>query len=71
MKDNEVNELINNIKETSKAIQKYEVKLTVDDFVFNGVVPFDLFIKENEVTATLYDTSYEEAEKKVYEFFGK
>ena len=39
-----------------------------EDFCFNGVVPFDLTIKNNVITAKVWALTHEEALEKITEY---
>ena len=41
-----------------------------DDFRFNGVVPFDLQIKDSIITAKVWAVDFDEAAKRLDEYLG-
>lgn len=46
----------------AKQLNEFTVTTTVpEDFVFNGVVPFDMQIKEGEIEAKVFAVTFEEA----------
>lgn len=42
-----------------------------EDFMFQGVVPYDMQINNKTATVTLLALTYEEAQEKVFEYFYK
>jgi hypothetical protein len=41
-----------------------------DDFRFNGVVPFDMQIKDSIITAKVWAVDFDEAAKRLDDFLG-
>jgi hypothetical protein len=53
----------------AKALHEYTVTVDVPEgFKFNGLVPFDMQIKEGVINATVYAVSFEEAVQRLDEF---
>ena len=54
--------MANNLIFRAKNLQEFVVTTDVpEDFRFNGVVPFDIEIKENEIAAKVYAVDFNEA----------
>lgn len=52
-------------------LKEFTLKVRVEDnWLPNGVVPFDIKIKENVATVTIPALNEEEAKEKVSEYFG-
>lgn len=63
-----MNDLFNRIKN----LKEFEVTLAMpEDFMFQGVVPYDMQINNKTATVTLLALTYEEAQEKVFEYFYK
>lgn len=63
-----MNDLFNRIKN----LKEFEVTLAMpEDFLFQGVVPYDMQINNKTATVTLLALTYEEAQEKVFEYFYK
>ena len=58
--------MMHNLINRAKNLNKFVVTTTVpEDFRFNGLVPFDMQIKEGEIEAEVYGIDFDEA---VYTF---
>jgi hypothetical protein len=59
-------ELANHLINRAKHLRRFQIERYVDDPVmFDGVVPFDIAIKDNLVSCTVLATSEQEANKMV------
>jgi phage FluMu protein gp41 len=55
-----------------KNLNEFEIKTELPDgFAFNGAVPYDIKIKENTATFTLYALDAEEAAEKVNQYLSE
>jgi hypothetical protein len=55
-------DMANDLINRAKHLQEFVVTTDVpEDFRFNGVVPFDLEIKNNEILAKVFAVDFEEA----------
>jgi hypothetical protein len=55
-----------------KNLKEFEVTLEMpDDFVFRGVVPYDMHIDDRTVRVKILALTYQEAEDRVFEYFNK
>lgn len=55
-------DMANNLIFRAKNLQEFVVTTDVpEDFRFNGVIPFDLEIKEGEIYAKVYGVDFDEA----------
>ena len=55
-------DMMNNLISRAKNLQEFTVTTDVpDDFRFNGVIPFDMEIKENVIYAKVYGIDFNEA----------
>lgn len=55
-------DMANNLISRARNLQEFVVTTDVpDDFRFNGVVPFDMEIKENIIYAKVYGVDFNEA----------
>jgi hypothetical protein len=53
----------------AKNLQEFTVTTAVpDDFRFNGVVPFDMEIKDGEIAAKVYAVDFNEAIQRLDDF---
>jgi hypothetical protein len=53
-------------------LEEFEVTLEMpDEFMFQGVVPWDMKVVDRTVTVKLLALSKDEAENKVFEYFHK
>jgi hypothetical protein len=59
-------DMANNLIFRAKNLQEFTVTTDVpEDFRFNGVVPFDIEIKENIIYAKVYSVDFNEAVTKL------
>jgi hypothetical protein len=59
-------DMANNLIFRAKNLQEFIITTDVpDDFRFNGVIPFDLEIKENVIYAKVYGIDFNEAVAKL------
>lgn len=59
-------------QKSNRNLNEYEVSLALpDDFMFNGIIPYDMRFNNKTVTVRLLASTYEEAEEKVFEYFYK
>lgn len=57
-------DMANNLIFRAKNLKEFVVTTEVpDDFRFNGLIPFDMQIKENVIYATVYGIDFDEAVK--------
>lgn len=64
----DVAKLLNRIKH----LEEFEVTLEMpDEFMFQGVVPWDMKVVDRTVTVKLLALSQDEADTKVFEYFHK
>lgn len=62
-------DMMHNLIHRAKSLQEFSVTTDVpDDFRFNGVVPFDLDIKDNVITAKVYGVDFDEAVSRLDEW---
>jgi hypothetical protein len=55
-------DMANNLINRAKHLNEYIVTTSVpEDFRFNGVVPFDMEIKDGEIAAKVYAIDFDEA----------
>ena len=55
-------DMMNNLISRAKNLQEFVVTTDVpEDFRFNGVIPFDMEIKENIIYAKVYGIDFNEA----------
>jgi hypothetical protein len=55
-------DMANDLINRAKNLQEFVVTTTVpEDFRFNGVIPFDLEIKENVIYGKVYGIDFDEA----------
>jgi hypothetical protein len=54
--------MANNLIFRAKHLQEFTITVNVtEDFRFNGVVPFDMTITDNVISAKVYGIDYDEA----------
>jgi len=62
-------DMMNNLISRAKNLQEFVVTTDVpEDFRFNGVIPFDMEIKENIIYAKVYGIDFNEAVERLNEF---
>lgn len=62
-------DMANNLIFRAKNLTEFTVTTEVpDDFRFNGVVPFDMEIKDNIIYAKVYAVDFDEAVKRLDDF---
>ena len=62
-------DMANNLINRAKTLQEFTVTTDVpEDFRFNGVVPFDMEIKDGEIAAKVYAVDFNEAVQRLDEF---
>lgn len=55
-------DMMHNLINRAKNLNKFVITTSVpEDFRFNGLVPFDLQIKEGEIEAEVYGIDFDEA----------
>lgn len=62
-------DMANNLIFRAKNLQEFVVTTDVpEDFRFNGVIPFDMEIKENVIYAKVYAVDFNEAVQRLDQF---
>jgi gamma-glutamylcyclotransferase (GGCT)/AIG2-like uncharacterized protein YtfP len=62
-------DMATNLINRAKSLQEFTVTTAVpEDFRFNGVVPFDMEIKDGEIAAKVYAVDFNEAIQRLDEF---
>lgn len=62
-------EIFNETMERAKNMREFKITRYVDSgWLPNGYIPFDIHVKENTATMTVYAMSAEEADQMVTEF---
>lgn len=55
-------DMMNNLISRAKNLQEFVITTDVpEDFRFNGLIPFDMEIKENTIYAKVYGIDFDEA----------
>ena len=55
-------DMANNLISRARNLQEFTVTTDVtEDFIFNGVIPFDIEIKENVIYAKVFGVDFNEA----------
>ena len=61
--------MANNLISRAKNLQEFVVTTDVpEDFRFNGIVPFDMEIKDGEIAAKVYAVDFNEAVERLNNF---
>ena len=64
-------DMANNLINRAKSLQEFTVTTDVpEDFRFNGLVPFDIQIKEGVIYAKVYGIDFDEAVRRLDEWLG-
>ena len=64
-------DMANNLIFRAKNLQEFVVTTEVpEDFRFNGVVPFDMSIVDNQIEAKVWAIDFNEAAKRLDDFLG-
>ena len=64
-------DMANNLIFRAKNLHEFTVTTEVpEDFRFNGVVPFDMSIVDNQIEAKVWAVDFDEAAKKLDNFLG-
>lgn len=64
-------DMANNLIFRAKNLHKFTVTTEVpDNFRFNGVVPFDMSIIDNQIEAKVWAVDFDEAAKRLDDFLG-
>ena len=64
-------DMANNLIFRAKNLQEFVVTTEVpEDFRFNGVVPFDMSIVDNQIEAKVWAVDFNEAAKRLDDFLG-
>ena len=64
-------DMANNLIFRAKNLHEFTVTTEVpDNFRFNGVVPFDMSIVDNQIKAKVWAVDFDEAAKKLDNFLG-
>ena len=64
-------DMANNLIFRAKNLQEFVVTTEVpEDFRFNGVVPFDISIVDNQIEAKVWAVDFNEAAKRLDDFLG-
>ena len=64
-------DMANNLIFRAKNLHEFTVTTEVpEDFRFNGVVPFDMSIVDNQIKAKVWAVDFDEAAKKLDNFLG-
>lgn len=62
-------DMANNLINRAKNLQEFTVTTDVpEDFRFNGLIPFDMEIKEGTIYAKVYGVDFNEAVNRLNEF---
>jgi hypothetical protein len=62
-------DMANDLIFRAKNLQEYVIETDVpEDFRFNGIVPFDMEIKNNVISAVVWAIDFNEAVKKLDEY---
>ena len=62
-------DMMQNLISRAKNLQEFTVEVAVpDDFRFNGMVPFDMQIKEGMIVAKVYGIDFNEAVLRLDEY---
>jgi hypothetical protein len=62
-------DMANNLIKRAQTMQEFTVTTSVpEDFRFNGVVPFDMEIKDGEIVAKVYAIDFDEAATRLDNF---
>ena len=62
-------DMANNLINRAKSLQEFTVTTDVpEDFRFNGLIPFDMEIKEGVIYAKVYGIDFDEAVNRLNEF---
>lgn len=62
-------DMANNLISRAKNLQEFVVTTDVpEDFRFNGIVPFDMEIKDGEIAAKVYAVDFNEAVERLNNF---
>lgn len=64
-------DMANNLIFRAKNLHEFTITTEVpEDFRFNGVVPFDMSIVDNQIEAKVWAVDFDEAAKKLDNFLG-
>ena len=64
-------DMANNLIFRAKNLHEFTVTTEVpDNFRFNGVVPFDMSIIDNQIEAKVWAVDFDEAAKRLDDFLG-
>ena len=64
-------DMANNLIFRAKNLHEFTVTTEVpEDFIFNGVVPFDMSIVDNQIEAKVWAVDFNEAAKRLDDFLG-
>ena len=64
-------DMANNLIFRAKNLHEFTVTTEVpEDFRFNGVVPFDMSIVDNQIEAKVWAVDFNEAAKRLDDFLG-
>ena len=64
-------DMANNLIFRAKNLHEFTVTTEVpEDFRFNGVVPFDMSIIDNQIEAKVWAVDFDEAAKRLDDFLG-
>ena len=64
-------DMANNLIFRAKNLHEFTVTTEVpEDFRFNGVVPFDMSIVDNQIEAKVWAVDFDEAAKRLDDFLG-
>lgn len=64
-------DMMHNLISRAKNLNEYTVTTSIpEDFKFNGLVPFDMQIKNGEIQAKVYAIDFDEAVARLDSFLG-
>jgi len=64
-------DMANDLIFRAKNLQEFVVETDVpEDFQFNGVIPFDMQIKDSIITAKVWAVDFDEAAKRLDDYLG-
>lgn len=64
-------DMMHNLISRAKNLNEYTVTTSIpEDFKFNGLVPFDIQIKDGEIQAKVYAIDFDEAVARLDSFLG-
>ena len=65
-------EVIETVLNRIKNLRQFEVDVDLPDtFELNGVIPYDVTIKQNKGTFKVYASTFEEAQQKINDYVSK